>query len=197
VTITATFNGVPGTATLTVTPAVVSSVTVSPATASVAAGNPASFTATANFSDGSTQPVTGTAAWTSSNEAVATVASGAVTTLTAGTVTITATFNGVPGTATLTVTPAELLSVAVTPTTASIPALGVQEFTATATYTNGPLDVTAEAIWESSNPSAATIDALGVASAEAVVVEDTTTITATFEGVPGTATLTVTPGPGT
>src|SRR5262249_29998975 len=76
------------------------------------AGQTIQLTATAAMSDGSTQNVTATASWQSSNAAVANVStSGIVTAATSGAVTITATFQGASGAATVTVT--------ITPTTPS------------------------------------------------------------------------------
>ena len=82
----------------------VASVTVSPAAGSVAVGQVLQLTATPKDANGNSlsgRVVT----WTSSNALLATVnASGLVTGLVLGTVTLTATSEGVPGTATVTVT---------------------------------------------------------------------------------------------
>ncbi len=60
--------------------------------------------ATAHFAKGTTQDVTGSAAWTSSDASVATVSGGVVTAVAAGNVTITATYQGVSGSTRVTVT---------------------------------------------------------------------------------------------
>ena len=78
------------------------------------------FAATGTYSDNSTQDLTTTATWSSSNNAVAPISNAAGTEglangATAGTVTITATFGGVAGTTQLTVTSATLVSTQVTP----------------------------------------------------------------------------------
>jgi len=63
------------------------------------------FTATATLSNGSTQNVTSTAAWSSSNPAVATVTSGgAVTGVSVGDAVITATYSGISGNAPVSLT---------------------------------------------------------------------------------------------
>ncbi|HEX7730865.1 MAG TPA: Ig-like domain-containing protein [Terracidiphilus sp.] len=106
-TITATLGTVSGTATITVTPpgVTLTSITVTPATASVVAGSAQQFTATGNYSDGSTQSLTSSATWTSSITAVATVnASGLATGIGAGATTISASLGSVSGSAVLTVT---------------------------------------------------------------------------------------------
>jgi uncharacterized protein YjdB len=103
-TISALFSGVVGHATLTVSNATLTSITVTPSTASIAAGSPQSFTATGNFSDGSSLDITRQVTWDSSTNSVATISSGGVAQgIAAGSTTISATNNGVTGTATLTV----------------------------------------------------------------------------------------------
>jgi hypothetical protein len=85
-------------------PPTVVSVTVTPASQSVLFGQTLLYTATANFSDGTSQIMTAT--WISSNTAVATInsSSGLAATVSAGTTTITATVaSGATGTTTLTV----------------------------------------------------------------------------------------------
>jgi uncharacterized protein YjdB len=174
------------------------SITVLPGSMSVAAGLPQAFTATGNFSNNTTQDLTATATWASSNTAVATIAAGgAATTLIAGSTTITATASGVVGTATLTVTAPVLNSIAVTPANASVPLGTLTQFTATGTYSNNTTqDLTATATWSSSNTAVATIAAGGLATA-LTISNAPITITATSGTVSGstgfsvvTATLT-------
>src|SRR5271154_5410555 len=65
--------------------------TVAPTSASVVAGSTQQFTVTGLFGDGTTQDETASVTWTSSNSAVATIASGGVATgVAAGTANITA-----------------------------------------------------------------------------------------------------------
>jgi uncharacterized protein YjdB len=190
--VTATLTGVSGTAAVTVPqpppPSVtVTSIAVTPPTASIAVGATQQFVATATYSDGTTGNVTTTAAWTSSKPTVATVASGLATSLAAGSTALTATLNGVHGTATLTVTPI-LSSIAVTPNPAAIEIGATQQFTATATYSDSSTKVVS-ATWKSTNTGVATVNATGLATG---VAAGPTTVTATFNGVSGSATLNVT-----
>lgn len=75
------------------TPAVPSATQVIVTGSTPAMGGSSQFTATATLSDGSTQNVTSQAAWTSSNQNVATVsATGSVTAVSGGTARITATY---------------------------------------------------------------------------------------------------------
>ena len=87
------------------------SIAVTPATSSILVGQSQQFTATGTFSDDSTQDITASVDWASSDTPVATVQSqgdaipGLATALAAGTATITANADGlIQGTATLTVT---------------------------------------------------------------------------------------------
>jgi hypothetical protein len=87
--------------------AVLQSVTVTPNNPSVANGQTVQLTATGHYSDGSTQVLTSGVTWSSSNTAVATVATnGLASAVGVGSVTITAVSGGITGSTTLTVTAA-------------------------------------------------------------------------------------------
>jgi len=80
------------------------SITVTPTSAVIVLGNSQPFTATGNFSDGTTENLTTQVAWSSSDVNVATIGpSGLAISAGTGTTTITAAMNGVSGTAVLTV----------------------------------------------------------------------------------------------
>jgi uncharacterized protein YjdB len=103
-TITALFAGQSGSAMLTVTNATLSTITVAPNGADISLGGTQQFTATGNFSDGSTEDLTAQVTWTSSDVSVATItAGGLASTAGSGSTTITARMSGVSGTATLNV----------------------------------------------------------------------------------------------
>ncbi len=191
-TITATSGAISGSATITVTPAVLTSLSVTPATASVALGTTQQFTATGTYSNGSTQNLTSTAKWNSSATSVATVNSGGLaTSVTQGTASISAKSGTISGSATLTVTAPVLTSLSVTPTPASIAAGNSQQFTATGTYSNGSTqNLTSTAQWKSSATSVATVNGSGLAIGAA---QGTATITATSAAISGSATLKVKP----
>jgi hypothetical protein len=116
------------------------SITVTPSSASIGIGATQQFTATGHYSNGSTQNITSSVAWTSSTGAATINSSGLATgASTSGSpTTITATLSpGTPGTATLTVTSATLSSISVSPTSASIANGTTQQFTATGHYSDG------------------------------------------------------------
>ena len=94
-------------AVLTVNPAALVSISVTPATATInptAPGNMQQFTATGTYGDGTTNDLTATATWQSSDSTIAAIsAAGLASAVAPGTVTITATSGTVSGTAMLSV----------------------------------------------------------------------------------------------
>jgi hypothetical protein len=106
-TITATSANVTASTTLTVTQAVLSSISLSPLNVSIAQGSSQQFSALGTYSDGSTQDLTTTATWSSSDTSIFTVgANGLAVGVGPGSATIVATSSGVSGSTTVTVTPA-------------------------------------------------------------------------------------------
>ena len=86
--------------------------------------------------------------------------------------------------------PPTLVSITVTPATASVSVAGRQQFTATGNYSDGShQDLTNSATWTSSSPSIATISSGGLATG---VATGNTTIKAASGSIYGTASLTVT-----
>src|SRR6202040_2200256 len=138
-TISATSGSITGSTVLTVTQAVLQTIAVTPANPSVAAGTPVQFTATGNFSDGTTQNLTASVVWASGTPATATInAAGLATTLKNGTSTISATSGSITGSTVLTVTQAVLQTIAVTPANPSVAAGTPVQFTATGGFSDGP-----------------------------------------------------------
>lgn len=165
----------------------------------IAAGTTQQLVATGTFSDNSTQVLTGQVSWSSSDNAIASIAQdGKVTAVAAGSVKITATLSGKSGTATQSVTSATLSSIAVTPfENLTISNGQVQEFTATGTFSDGTTQVLSSQVTWNSTPT-------GVSTATVVIVNGTTTayssststitITAEKDGIiSGPVTLTVNP----
>jgi uncharacterized protein YjdB len=206
VTISASVSGVGGSTSLTVNrkpiAPILQSVSVMPTLATVVVGSTTAFTATGHYSDGSTQNVTSTATWTSSNSSIAIVSSSGVATgITAGgPVTISASVSGVGGSATLTVNrqpPVPIVqSISITPTLATVVVGSTIAFTATAHYSDGSAqNVSSKVTWLSSTPSFATVSTTGVATG--LASGGPVTIGATLSGFSGTASLTVTSKPPT
>ena len=189
-TITATLNGVSGSTNINVTSAVLTGLEVTPATLSRPAGVSEQFRAIGSFSDGSSQDLTSSADWDSSSDAVATVSDlGLVRTVApGGPVTITASFGGFSDTASVTVTDATLVSIAVTADNFIIPIGLSEQLTATGTYSDGSeVNITNDVTWNDANDNIS-ISATGLAPGVAVGPD---TATATLGAVSGSLNLAV------
>jgi uncharacterized protein YjdB len=187
-TVSATSDGVAGTARVTVAQAV-ATITVTPPTASLnAIGGTVQFSAAAHDATG--HPIVGQAfAWASSTTSTATVdASGLVTAVAGGTATVTATAGGRSGSADVTVAQVAA-SVTLTPATASLNALGASvQLTAAAHDANGHTIPGKAFTWASSSGSIATVGASGLVTA---VANGAATISATADGKADSADVTV------
>ncbi len=175
-------NAAPGTKTLV-------SIAVTPASPSIANGLTQQFTATGTYSDGSTGDITANVTWASATTSVATIASGGLATgVGVGTSNITANKGTITSPAVvLTVTPPKLVSIAVTPSSATITAGATQQFTATGTYSDGSTgNITATVTWASANTSVATIASGGLATG---VAKGSSNITASLSGITSPAAL--------
>ena len=164
-------------------------VSVSPGTTVVRVGDSMPLSATALDNSGQTvagRPVS----WRSSNAAIASVSSsGVVTGVGPGSVTITATIDGVSDAASVTVQPIAVASVAVTPSTAAL-RLGEQsQLSVRLTDASGATLTGRVITWSSSNSSVATVSSTGLVTAAGL---GSATITATSEGKSGTARVSVT-----
>ncbi|MEW6247649.1 MAG: DUF6531 domain-containing protein, partial [Nitrospirota bacterium] len=107
-----------------------------------------------------------------------------------GEATITATLNGGTAGALVTVTAAELMGLALSPPGLTVAVDESRAFQATGTFTDGTTqDVTAQAIWRSSEPTVATLSSGGVATGMA---PGTAAMTATVGSLTARATVTVT-----
>ncbi|MEP0203333.1 MAG: Ig-like domain-containing protein [Halioglobus sp.] len=151
----ASLEGVEDQISVEVTSAELVSITVTPGTAQIPAGKTGSFSATGNFSDGTSTPINEDVSWTSSDVAIAEIDStGFATANSPGSVVITATSGDVSGTASLTVTSAVLESLQITPAGLTEPAGTSGQFAATATLSDGSnQDFTQESSWSSSDSS--------------------------------------------
>ncbi len=166
----------------------VTQVRIVPSTASVQAGRTTTLRADALDATGGL--VAGkTVLWSSVTPAVATVTStGVVTGVSAGTTTIGATVDGVSGTAIVTVTPIPVTSVAVSPRTGALIVGQTLQFSATTAAAGGQTLTDRAVTWTSSAAGIASVSSTGLVTA---IAPGNATITATSEGVSGTATVTV------
>jgi uncharacterized protein YjdB len=193
-TITATSEGISGTAALTVTaqpPVPVASVTVSPASSTLQIGGTAQLSAVTR--DANNAVLTGRViSWSSSSTAVATVsATGLVTAVTAGSATITASSEGKSGTSAITVSapaPVPVASVTVSPATSTLPVGGTAQLSAVTRDANNAVLTGRVISWSSGSQAVATVSASGLVTA---VAAGSATITALSEGKSGTSAITV------
>jgi hypothetical protein len=200
-TITASFMGLSGNTTLTVTQAQLVSISISPAAVSLTVGAVQRFSAQGIYSDGTSRSLTMQATWQSSAPMVAQISSNGrtrseATALSIGVATIAATFQGVTGTAQLTVTSAQIASIQITPF-APMMVIGSQlQLQAVAVYTDGTsMDVTTQATWVSSAPGIAQVSTggrNGMRGLTSALAQGSATISATFMGLSGTTIVTVT-----
>jgi hypothetical protein len=168
------------------------SIAVSPANPSVPAGNTLQLSAIGHYKNGTMEDLTPFVTWSSLPSSVATISTGGLATgvTPGGTSTISAMLGSVTGSTTLTVSPAALVSIAVTPANPSVLLGSNEQFTATGTYTDNSMqNLTGIATWSSSAMNVATISAAGLAS---TVSPGQTTIQASFNGINGSTTLTAT-----
>ena len=192
-TIMAALGNVSASATLAVT-TTLESITVTPVNASIAAGTKQQFTATGTFSDGPQTDITTSVIWTSSNGSVATIdAAGKAAALAAGTTTITAMSGSISNSASLQVTLATLVSIAVTPVNPSVFTGATEQFTATGSFSDGSQqDVTDSVIWSSSTPAVATIsNKEGSNGLAATIAVGETIITAASGNISNSTAMTV------
>ncbi|HEV2117874.1 MAG TPA: Ig-like domain-containing protein [Terriglobales bacterium] len=192
-TITATSGSVSGTAALTVTAATVTSITVTPANSNMPVGTTKQFTATAGFSDGSSEDVTASVLWGSSEPGVASINNqGLVSSVATGSSTISAVLGSVSGTTSLTVTTVKLVGIAILPSNPRIEARTFVKFTAVGTFSDGSTGSNLAGVsWKSSTPKVASMRSSGTAFGKKT---GSATITATASGLKGTTTLTVSNG---
>jgi uncharacterized protein YjdB len=198
-TITATLGGISDFSNVTVTNATLQSIAVTPTTATIAKGTTQQFIATGTYSDGSTLDITAQVTWTSGSAAVASISNaagtnGRATGVAPGTTSITATTGGLSAMASLTVTNATLVSIALTPASPRLAVGFWVAMTATGTFSDGSTqNLTTQVTWLSSVTTVAAVsNALGTQGRATALAAGTSTISASFAGITGTTVLTAT-----
>ncbi len=179
---------------ITVTPAGLASIVVSPSSAMVTAGGSQAFTAEGFDAYGNNLgDYTASVTWSIDSGAGGIWTANSVSAIYAGTWTVKATDGLISGTASLTVTHASVVSIVVSPATATIMAGGSKAFTATDKDAHGNTwDVTSTVSWSISAGADGSVSTGGLATADKT---GTWTVKAVdgFGNI-GTASLTVTPG---
>ncbi|WP_016750243.1 lipoprotein adhesin LigA, partial [Leptospira kirschneri] len=185
--------------TLSVTAAKLVEIQITPAAASKAKGLSERFKATGIFTDNSNSDITNQVTWSSSNTDILTVSNtnakrGLGSTLKQGTVKVIASMGGIESSVDFTVTQANLTSIEVSPTRASIAKGLTQKFTATGIFTDhSKKDITEQVTWKSSSKVLNMLNASGEEGRGKAISVGKATITATLEKLSGKADITVTP----
>ncbi|MCP4603545.1 MAG: hypothetical protein GY847_24010 [Proteobacteria bacterium] len=201
VTITATYEGIVGTARVVVEALVIAEVQVWPVVPEVAVGMPIQFNAVVLYSNFTTMTVTNDATWFSSDSEVAGIENagksgtiGLTTGISPGDTTISATYEGVTGSTTLTVTGVALDRIQITPFAPTLPVGFNTPLQATGIYVDNSIqDLTSVATWSSSHPTIASVsNAYGTQGMITPLTGGTVTISAVYAGKTGTNQVEVT-----
>ena len=184
---------------VTVVGASLVSIGVTPAAPSAVKGLTKQFTAMGSYSDSTVTDITNQVTWASNDNSIATISNasgshGLATANGVGSASISATLTGISGSATLTVSAATLLSIAVTPVAPSVAKGLTRQLTAMGTYTDATTqDLTTVVTWASSDQTKATIsNASGSRGLVSTVALGATLITATLNSITGTTVVNVT-----
>jgi len=190
--ISASYQGMTGETSVSVGPPALLSITVSPNQATLPVGESEQLTATGNFSDGSVQNLTQSATWTSSGSAVASVSAAGIAVANAiGTISITASYGSMTGSASLTVGPPAVVALNIVPASLSISMGTSRQLHAVASLSDGTSpDVTGNVAWSSSESGIATVTQQGTVTG---VGKGASQLSATYQGVTATAAIAVGP----
>jgi len=170
----------------------ITAISVSPADAQITEGDSKSFTASASYSDGLTVDITSSAEW-SVSENVTLGSNGLITAVSAGTATVTASYNGFSDTAEVTIEakkdPLSITNITISPSDLEIMKGEDGVFTAIAIYSDGSTsDITSSAKWTVSGN--AVMDSNGSVTA---VSTGSATVTASYNDFSDSAEVTIKP----
>lgn len=190
--ISAVYQGVTGTDGVSIQSATLSSISISPSNPAIGKSKTLQLTATGNFSDGTQQDLTAMANWGTSQATIAAVSgSGMVTGMTAGGAQISAAYQGITGTDAVTIQPATVVSISISPGSPSVRKSKTLQLAATGTYSDGTQqDVTALAAWETAQPTIAAISSSGLVTGMA---PGNAQVSAVYQSVTGTDMVTIQP----
>ncbi|WP_332879699.1 Ig-like domain-containing protein [Massilia sp. S19_KUP03_FR1] len=189
--VTATFEGKSGTAAITVLPAKLVSIAVLPATATLNIGTTLQYAVIGSFDNNTTSDITAASSFSAATPATATITvAGLATAKAQGTTSINATSGGLNASATLTVLPATVVSLALTPATTTFAVGATRQLAVAATYSDGTiLDVSASSVYASAAPSFVSVSNGGLITG---VAAGTSALNASFGGKTATAQATTT-----
>jgi len=198
-TISAHFNNQTYQTSLTVTSAVLQSLEIEPSNPSIAITTQQQFNATGHYDNGSTQDLTSQVIWSSGNLDIAEKQGDTsyFKGIASGTSKIIAVFGSITAFTELTVTPATLNSISLSPVDISIAKGFSTRLNATGHFSDSSAqDISHSVVWQSSNQSVASIsnanDDTGVLNSLAA---GTTTVSASFSGISNSTSVTVSETP--
>ena len=188
--VSAVYQGMSGSASITVGAPALVSLAVSSNQPSLPLGETEPLTATGRYSDGSRQNLTASVTWRPSPSTVASIdAQGNLKALNRGVVQVSATYQGMTSSVSITVVAPALLRIAISPNQSALPMGQSESLTAMGSFSDGTQqNLTQAVVWFSSVPAIATVTPAGAARAKSI---GTTTISATAGSLTGTANLTV------
>lgn len=178
---TASFESKSGTASITVLPARLVAIAVQPATFSLNIGNTLQYTVIGSFDNNTTRDITAASTFTATTPTIATItAAGLATARTPGTTAIVATSGGLSANASLSVLPATVVSLVLTPAVTTFQVGAARQLAVAATYSDGNVvDVTASSTFFSGSPAFVSVSNIGLMTA---VAPGTSSLTANFGG---------------
>lgn len=184
--ITATLNNIEANISITINTATLKSMSITPINSILPLGLlQQQFSLIGIYSNNSKQDLTLSATWFSSNQNVATVSKGLVTLVSAGDISITATFGSMNASTQLLVTSATLKSIIISPSQLNLPQNVNKQLHATGVFSdNSHQDITSVVTWNSSASSIATIsNTSGSYGVLTTILLGSSNITATFGGI--------------
>ena len=189
--VTAVFGELESSVSVVVSPATLQSLRIEPPILTLPIGTKGSVLVRALFSDGTQQDVTRQASLNLTPSGFATIdASGELTAVAQGQVTLTAGYESRSASSTVNLTPAVLERIEISPQDPSLPNGTSQRFIATGYYSDGSsLDLSSEVFWTVSNEAVFAIDATGLGTGLALGQSE---IRATLGVVRGVTDVTVT-----
>ncbi len=158
----------------------------------IAKGTSSQLSATGIYTDASTQDLTSQVTWSVSDSAILTVdENGQASGQTSGSVVITASFASIENTINLSVSPATLTSLTLSPLNVTIASGTSSQLSASGRFSDGSIqDLTSQSTWQSSNQAIVSVSALGMLEG---LSQGSSTITATNGSTTGSVTITVSP----
>lgn len=177
---------------LTVSPRQLIAIEIFPKNSQAPAGIRTQFSALGTFTDQSTEDITDTVTWSSSDHSVGTISNavneeGEFLGIHPGSVTIQAAYGSFSDSTSFTVSPAVPTQIQVVPANASTIAGATRDYSAIGTFSNGTVsDVTQIVIWESSDPTRATLSNSEPTRGRLSAIQaGSLTVTATFHSITG------------